>query len=41
MRPDSPGPSLEVGSMVFVPTMPPSANATTTKASQPNVAVFQ
>ena len=41
IRPDSPGPSLEVGSMVFVPTMPPSAKATTTKASQPNVAVFQ
>jgi hypothetical protein len=30
-----------LASMLFVPTMPPSANATTTKASQPNEAVFQ
>ena len=40
MRPDSPGPGV-FGSMLFVPTMPPSAKATTTKASQPKVAVFQ
>ena len=40
MRPDSPGPG-SFGSTLFVPTMPPSAKATTTKASQPNVAVFQ
>ena len=40
MRPDSPGPGLVV-SMLVVPAMPPSMNATTTKASQPNVAVFQ
>ena len=40
MRPDSPGPVV-FGSMLFVPTMPPSAKATTTKTSQPNVAVFQ
>jgi hypothetical protein len=40
MRPDSPGPAV-LGSMLFVPTMPPSKTATTTKASQPNVAVFQ
>ena len=40
MRPDSPGPGV-FGSMFFVPTMPPSPKATTTKASQPNVAVFQ
>ena len=39
-RPDSPGPAVE-SSMSFVPTMPPSTKATTTKASQPNVAVFQ
>ena len=40
MRPDSPGPAV-FGSMFVVPTMPPSATATTTKASQPKVAVFQ
>ena len=40
MRPDSPGPGAFV-SIVFVPTMPPSAKATMTKMSQPNVAVFQ
>ena len=40
MRPDSPGPAV-FGSMLFVPTMPPSAKATRTKASQPKVAVFQ
>ena len=40
MRPDSPGPGV-LASMVFMPTMPPSPKATTTMASQPNVAVFQ
>ena len=40
MRPDSPGPAV-FGSMVFVPTAPPIANAPTTIASQPKVAVFQ
>ena len=40
MRPDSPGPAM-FGSIVLVPTMPPSAKATTTKASQPKVAFFQ
>ena len=30
-----------VGSMFFMPTRPPSPKATTTKASQPKVAVFQ
>ncbi len=40
MRPDWPGPDV-VWSTFFVPTMPPSAKATRTKASQPNVAVFQ
>jgi len=40
MRPDSPGPEV-FGSMVFVPIWPPTANATTSSASQPNVAVFQ
>ena len=40
MRPDSPGPGASA-SMVFMPTMPPIPNETTTKASQPNVAVFQ
>ena len=40
MRPDSPGPGA-LASTVFVPTMPPSPKATTTSASQPNVAVFQ
>ena len=40
IRPDSPGPA-EFGSMFFVPTAPPSPKATRTKASQPNVAVFQ
>jgi hypothetical protein len=39
-RPDSPGPAV-LGSMFFTPTMPPRAKATTTKPSQPNVAVFQ
>ena len=40
MRPDWPGPDV-FGSASFVPTEPPMAKATTTKASQPNVAVFQ
>src|SRR5207253_6684428 len=40
MRPDSPGPAL-VGSACFVPTWLPRANASSTSASQPNVAVFQ
>ena len=40
MRPDSPGPGASASS-VFMPTMPPIPNETTTKASQPNVAVFQ
>ena len=40
MRPDSPGPAV-FGSIVFVPTAPPIPNATRTRASQPNVAVFQ
>ena len=40
MRPDSPGPAV-FGSMVFVPKTPPIPKATTTSASQPNVAVFQ
>ena len=40
MRPDSPGPAL-VGSACFVPTWLPTANASSTSASQPNVAVFQ
>jgi hypothetical protein len=40
MRPDSPGPAV-FGFGVFVPTMPPIPKATTTRASQPNVAVFQ
>ena len=40
MRPDSPGPAV-FGSMVLVPTAPPIANAPTTSASQPKVAVFQ
>ena len=40
MRPDSPGPGASA-SIVFMPTMPPIPNATTTNASQPNVAVFQ
>ncbi len=39
MRPDSRGPAV-FGSIVFVPAMP-RAKATTTNASQPNVAVFQ
>src|SRR5262249_949529 len=39
-RPDSPGPVVEA-SISFEPAMPPSAKATTTKASQPKVAVFQ
>ena len=34
-------PALPSSSMFFVPTMPPSPKATRTKASQPNVAVFQ
>src|SRR5438067_12587347 len=38
--PDSPGPVL-VGSIFFVPRALPIANAATTNASQPNVAVFQ
>ena len=40
MRPDSPGPAL-FGSACFVPTWLPTANASTTSASQPKVAVFQ
>jgi hypothetical protein len=40
MRPDSPGPGA-LASMRSVPTMPPSAMESTTKPSQPNVAVFQ
>src|SRR5438067_910448 len=40
MLPDSPGPDV-FGLTVFVPTWPPTANATTTSASQPKVAVFQ
>ena len=40
MRPDWPGPVV-FGSASFVPTTPPMAKATTTKASQPNVAAFQ
>src|SRR5262245_34260500 len=40
IRPDSPGPVV-FGSGVFVPTMPPSPKATTTRSSQPKVAVFQ
>ena len=40
MRPDSPGPAV-FGSTCFVPTWLPTANAITTSASQPNVAVFQ
>ena len=40
MRPDSPGPAV-FGSGLFVPTMPPIPKATTTRASQPKVAVFQ
>jgi hypothetical protein len=40
IRPDSPGPVV-FGLGVFVPTMPPIPKATTTMASQPNVAVFQ
>src|SRR5204863_8708495 len=40
IRPDSPGPAL-VGSACFVPTWLPTANASTTSASQPKVAVFQ
>ena len=39
MRPDSPGPLF--WSMFLVPTMPPRPKATSTKASQPKVAVFQ
>jgi hypothetical protein len=39
-RPDSPGPAV-TGSMLFVVTRLPIANATTTKASHPNAAVFQ
>src|SRR3954447_3573289 len=38
--PDSPGP-LVVESSALVPRTPPIANAATTNASQPNVAVFQ
>src|SRR5580765_8532676 len=40
IRPDSPGP-LAFGSICFVPIWPPRAKATTTRASQPKVAVFQ
>ena len=40
MRPDCPGPCA-FGSGFLIPTMLLSAKATTTKASQPNVAVFQ
>ena len=40
MRPDSPGPGA-FGSMNFVPIATPRKTATTTNASQPNVAVFQ
>ena len=40
MRPDSPGPAA-LGSIVLMPTAPPSPNATRTNAIQPNVAVFQ
>ena len=40
MRPDSPGPAF-VGPAFFVPTWPPTANASSTSASQPKVAVFQ
>ena len=40
IRPDSPGPDV-FGLGLFVPTMPPMPKATTTRASQPNVAVFQ
>src|SRR3954447_14735300 len=40
MRPDSPGPAL-VGSACLVPTWLPTANASSTSASQPKVAVFQ
>src|SRR6478735_4929384 len=39
-RPDSPGPAV-FGSGFLVPTMLPMPKATTTRASQPNVAVFQ
>ena len=40
IRPDSPGPEV-FGFGFFVPTAPPIPKATTTRASQPNVAVFQ
>src|SRR5262245_22922779 len=40
IRPDSPGPVV-FGFGFFTPTMPPMPKATTTRASQPNVAVFQ
>src|SRR2546423_12293438 len=40
MRPDWPGPDV-FGSTFFVPIAPPTANATTTRASHPKVAVFQ
>jgi hypothetical protein len=40
IRPDSPGPAV-FGSMFLTPTWPPIPKATTTSASQPNVAVFQ
>ena len=40
IRPDWPGPEVFV-SMFFVPTMPPRPKATTTRKSQPKVAVFQ
>jgi hypothetical protein len=40
IRPDSPGPGAS-SSIDFMPTAPPSPNATRTNASQPNVAVFQ
>src|SRR5215210_3311803 len=40
IRPDSPGPG-SFGSIVVVPTAPPRAKATKTKAIHPKVAVFQ
>ena len=40
IRPDSPGPDV-FGLGFFVPIMPPMPKATTTRSSQPKVAVFQ